>query len=343
MIPDASSQSPTPSAVPPIPSARLSPYQKLRTGWRALPAPHRRRFTIALAGLALLALAFCLPLWELFTYAAATDLHSHILLIPVVSAYLLALRWNRLPTTLGQSWFWAVALALVATAALLLALGTWPTGTRLSSNDRLAAFAASFVCLAWALGFGLLGSNWMRAAAFPLSFLVFLIPLPDGLTTALETASQHASAEATAWLYQLTGLPHLRDGLVFQLPGISLKVAQECSGIRSSWVLFITSLVAAEMFLESPWRRLILVALVIPLGILRNGFRILVIGWLCVEVGPHMIHSFIHHRGGPIFFVLSLIPLFAILWLLRRTEKSSRPEKPADREALSTGAQTDNS
>ena len=114
----------------------------------------------------------------------------------------------------------------------------------------------------------------------------------------------------------------LRDGTVFQLPGIVIEVAQECSGIRSSWVLFITSVLASYLFLKSPWRRAVLVAFVIPLGILRNGFRILVIGLLCVHVGPQMIHSIIHHQGGPLFFALSLIPLFLLLWWLRRGEKS---------------------
>ncbi|MFN0126426.1 MAG: exosortase/archaeosortase family protein [Verrucomicrobiales bacterium] len=166
-----------------------------------------------------------------------------------------------------------------------------------------------------------LGHRWFVSALFPLVFLIFLVPLPDSWVHALEGASQAASAEAAAWLFELTGLPHVRDGKVFQLPGITIEVAQECSGIRSSWVLFITSLVAAEMFLRSQWRRFILVALVIPLGILRNGFRILVISWLCVEVDPKMIDSFIHHRGGPIFFALSLGPLFAILWLLRWSER----------------------
>ena len=78
-------------------------------------------------------------------------------------------------------------------------------------------------------------------------------------------------------------------------------------------MLFITSLLASHLFLESPWRRIVLVAFVIPLGIVRNGFRILVIGLLCVHVGPQMIDSVIHRRGGPLFFVLSLVPLFLLV------------------------------
>ena len=113
----------------------------------------------------------------------------------------------------------------------------------------------------------------------------------------------------------------MRQGTVFELPGIVLQVAQECSGIRSSWVLFITSLLASHLFLRTRWRKIVLVAFVIPLGILRNGFRILVIGLLCVHVGPYMIDSPIHHQGGPLFFALSLVPLFLLLWWLRRQEQ----------------------
>jgi exosortase len=160
----------------------------------------------------------------------------------------------------------------------------------------------------------------MASVAFPFSLLLFMIPLPDRVTITLETWSVLASADVSAVFFRAAGIPLLRDGNVFALPGIVIEVAQECSGIRSSWVLFITSLVASNMFLKSPWRRLILVAVIIPLGILRNAFRILVIGLLCVHVGPHMIDSPIHHQGGPLFFVLSLIPLFLLLRWLRSRE-----------------------
>jgi exosortase/archaeosortase family protein len=90
---------------------------------------------------------------------------------------------------------------------------------------------------------------------------------------------------------------------------------------------FITSVLASHLFLKSPWRRVILVAFAIPLGILRNGFRILVIGQLCVHVDPQMIHSLIHKQGGPLFFALSLIPLFLLLWSLRKGEHEATSEE----------------
>ena len=188
-------------------------------------------------------------------------------------------------------------------------------------NDDLALMALAYVSFVAAGGFLFLGSKWMAAAAFPVAFLIFMVPLPDGVVSWLETASVLASADLAALFFNMTGTPLLRDGTVFALPTIVLRVARECSGIHSSWVLFITSLVASHLFLESPWRRIILVAFVIPLGIVRNGFRILVIGLLCVHVGPHMIDSIIHRRGGPFFFVLSLVPLIVFMAWLRRQEQ----------------------
>jgi len=67
-------------------------------------------------------------------------------------------------------------------------------------------------------------------------------------------------------------------------------------------VLFITSLLASHLFLRSPWRRLVLVAFVIPLGILRNGFRFSSSDCSAVHVGPHMVDSIIHRRGGAVLF-----------------------------------------
>jgi exosortase len=162
----------------------------------------------------------------------------------------------------------------------------------------------------------------MAAAAFPIAFLIFIVPFPERIVEWLETASMLASTNAAHLFFLLSGTPVLRDGTVFHLPGIVFEVAQECSGIRSSWALFMTSLVASHLFLKSPWRQTVFVAFVIPLGILRNGFRILVIGLLCVHVGPNMIHSIIHTQGGPVFFALSLFPLFLLLWWLRSCERS---------------------
>jgi exosortase C (VPDSG-CTERM-specific) len=271
--------------------------------------------------------AFAQSLLVLINYAAGSQLHSYILLVPFVSACLLYLRCDQLP----KNYVIDLPLAIVSLAGGLgvLVFIYWLdfVGRAPADSDRLALLTPSFLCCLAAGGFFFLGRGWMRAAAFPLGFLIFMVPMPDAMVDALETASKSASAEVANLLFHLSGTPLLRAGAIFQLPNITIEVAQECSGIRSSWVLFMTSILAANLFLKTQWRRFALVAFVIPLGILRNGFRILVIGLLCVNVGPQMIHSLIHRRGGPVFFVLSLIPFFLVLWWLRKGDVRARQPK----------------
>ena len=286
---------------------------------------HRKRWRFwsgACFAIVLLA-AFARPLFGLINYAAGSELYSYILLVPFVSAYLLYVRRDQLP----KKYVADFPLAIVSLAAGLgvVAFTYSSIGLASADNGHLVLLTLSFLCFLAAGGFFFLGRDWMRAAAFPVAFLIFMVPMPDAMADALESASKYASAEVANVLFHLSGTPILRAGLVFQLPNITIEVAQECSGIRSSWVLLMTSILAANLFLKTPWRRFALVAFVIPLAILRNGFRILVIGLLCVNVGPQMIHSVIHRRGGPIFFVLSLIPLLLLLWWLRRGEIRTRP------------------
>jgi exosortase C (VPDSG-CTERM-specific) len=285
--------------------------------WRDLSRPQRVRVGGYAGCLALLTLLFIQPLTRLMLYASRSDLHSHILLVPFISAYLLYIRRGR-PAAYHSSIAGAVAVGGIGIAAL--AAGIAWSGS-LSVNDELALMALAYVGFVAAGGFLFLGSKWMGAAAFPVAFLIFIVPLPDAAVNWLEEASALASAEVAALYFNALGTPLVRQGTLFELPGIALRVAQECSGIRSSWVLLITSLLVSHLFLKTWWSRIVLVAFVIPLGILRNGFRILVIGLLCVHVGPHMIASSIHRRGGPLFFTLSLVPLFLLLCWLRRQER----------------------
>jgi exosortase C (VPDSG-CTERM-specific) len=280
------------------------------------PACGNKRFLGWCIYLAILCGAFAVPLLNFACFAAHSDVHSYVLLVPFVTAYLIYIRWNQLADELSSAWGPA-ALLISAGAGAFFAGQHF---TDLNKNDHMTLIALSFVCFAIAGAFLFLGTKWARSAMFPLFFLAFFIPLPAFVVDTLEEASKQASAEVASWLFLITGTPFLRTETIFQLPGITITVAKECSGIRSSLVLIITSLLAANMFLRTTWRRAALVAAVIPLGLLRNSLRILVISLLCVHIGPHMINSVIHRRGGPFFFALSLLPLFAMLWWFRRQE-----------------------
>jgi exosortase C (VPDSG-CTERM-specific) len=266
-------------------------------------------------------LAFSLPLLALIGHASESELYSYIPLVPFVSAWLV---WSRREAfTAGTRPAPAAGAAMCLVAAAALALDVSVRG-RLSLNDHLALTTAAYVALVLAGGFLFLGRAWMTAAAFPAVFLFFMAPLPDAAVRVIESGSVLGSAEMSALLFRLTGTPLVREGTVFALPGIVLEIARECSGINSSWVLFVVGLVASNVFLKATWARIVLVAFIVPLAIVRNSIRILTVGLLCVHIGPHMINSYIHRSGGPIFFALSLVPLFALLLFLKRQGEARR-------------------
>lgn len=294
-----------------------------RSGAASGGAGISRRPAFFLVFVVILVTAFGRPLFSVFSNALGNDpnseLNSYIVLIPFVSLYFLHLERRNLSVDYQTSAGWAVPPFVMAAVAMFF-LFAGERLARLSPNDRLSVSTLAFVGFFWTGGFVILGRKWMATAAFPMLFLIFLTPLPDLVVYWMELGLRWLSADAASLFFALTGTPVLRTGTVFQLPGITIEVAQECSGIRSSWVLFITSLVAAQLFLAKASSKAALIASVIPLGILRNGFRIMVIGLLCVHVDPDMIHSIIHRKGGPIFFALSLVPLLGLLWFLRKRE-----------------------
>ncbi|HET9360194.1 MAG TPA: exosortase/archaeosortase family protein [Vicinamibacterales bacterium] len=289
----------------------------VQAAWRAMGRSSRLRLLGLASSVVVLSLLFVRPLAQLLDLALQNDLHSYVPLVPVISAYLLYSQANYVGsyrTSIG-------AAAILAAAGVAALVASFQFDDRLSVDDALPLRMLAYVSVLGASGFLFVGSDRMRAAAFPVAFLVFMVPLPGVAVNWLELKLVEASADAAALLFTWTGTPLFRQGTVFTLPNIVLEVAQECSGIRSTVVLFITSVLASNLFLQSTWRRIAIVAFVIPLAIVRNGFRVLVIGLLCVYVGPHMSDSFIHHSGGPIFFVLSLAPLSLFLVWLRRHDR----------------------
>lgn len=284
----------------------------------ALSSP--RHFALAAGAVALL---FAKPLFDLTRFALNSDTFSHIILIPFIAAYLASLRWK---TATQQSAASERGVYAASTAAALIALLTallaFAAGVFFKPADvRVCLWTLSFVLLIWAVALRFLGWPAVRQLAFPFALLLFMVPLPQVIMDGIEIFFQHASAFAAAQMIKISGLPAMQDGLFFLLPGLAIQVAQECSGIRSTLVLFITSLIAGYLLLRRPRDRAILALAIIPLAILRNGFRIFSLAWLSVEVNPNIIDSALHHRGGPIFFALSLIPLFLLLLLLRKLEK----------------------
>jgi exosortase C (VPDSG-CTERM-specific) len=272
---------------------------------------------------AILTICFSKPLYDLAWYSLNSELHSYIPLIPLISLYLIWSKRRSLALACRPAPRLAVLSLLGGFATLVAYWWAVKIGWRPDTEDYLALMTLSYLLFFLAGSFVFLGRETLRTIAFPVGFLIFSVPFPGFLQSWMECFLQHSSAQAADVLFRMSATPIFRQGLVFELPGFSLEVAPECSGIHSTLVLFITSLLAGHLFLRAPWNRALLTLGVIPLAILRNGLRIFIIGQLCVRVSPDMINSYIHRHGGPIFFALSLIPFFLLLIFLRKTESGS--------------------
>jgi exosortase len=257
------------------------------------------------------------PLAAAFTLAWRDDQFTHILLILPISAALIFMERRQLASRVSLS---ARSGSAILALSALIALFAWGGPQWVTPDVRLSAGMLSLVVW-WIGAFQLcLGSRASRLVLFPLCFLFGVVPFPQFVLDVVIAQLQLGSAWAAHLLFAASGVPVAQDGILLTIPGLTLQVAEECSSIRSSLMLLVTTLVVAHLLLRSPWRKLVVVALAVPLSVAKNGLRIYTLGMLATRVDPDYLTGRLHHQGGILFFAAALLCVFALLWILRRGE-----------------------
>jgi len=282
----------------------------------ALPFSMRTRNVLSLFLLLAAVAWFWQPLVSLFSLTQQQEHYSHIVLIPCLSLYVLYL--DRKAIFASKEWSpWL--------GSLVIGMGAWCywfADTAIPDSDWMSMTMFALVVMCWGIFVSCFGVRLCRKVSFGMLFLLFMVPFPTVLLDAIVGFLQRSSTEATDLLFSALGVPVFRQGFVFSLSNFTIHVAEECSGIRSALSLFITSFVVGYFFLRSVWTKAALVAIVIPLAIVKNAFRIVGLSLLANYVDPTFItDSMLHRSGGVPLFVLSLIVLFSLAWLLWRVEK----------------------
>ena len=266
----------------------------------------------------LMLLAFATPFSRLIRFALQQEQYSHIILVPLVSAALFFLDRRRIFSHVETRWGMGLGLLFAGAAFHWLGLRH---STSSSENDRLAVTIFS-VLVIWVGGFVLCyGMRALRTGLFPVLFLFLMVPIPDFILDRVIVWLQTWSAEVSYAVFQLVGVPVLRTGFIFSLPGVTIEVAKECSGIRSSLVMLITSLLAGHLYLQSAWTKTVLTLATLPLLIVKNGIRIVTLTLLSIYVDPSFLTGRLHQQGGVVFFLLALAILAPVLWLLQKSER----------------------
>ena len=256
---------------------------------------------------------------ELVLMAGRSELHSHTVLIPLVSAYFLFQERRTIFSSVRPAL--GAGLAFVAVGIVAYGFGMLQ-GSSLDPHGGLSLSIFS-ACAVFIGGFLLFfGSRAFREALFPLFFLVFMIPLPLAVGDPIVAFLQRGSADATDLILKTLGVPFLREGLSFHLARVSVEIAPECSSIRSSMALLITGTVAAKLFLGRWWSRSALVLITIPLALVKNAIRIVTLTLLAQYVDMRFLTGhWLHRSGGFVFFLITFALFAGILLLLRWAEE----------------------
>jgi len=234
------------------------------------------------------------------------DNYSHGFLIIPVAAYLVWERRTQLASLRPQPRNWG--LLLVAAGLAALAAGTLGAEVFITRVSLPLVLAGSVLFLG--------GWPYLRVQAFPLLFLLLMIPIPAILFNRIAFPLQVVASRFAAAGLEALSIPVLRDGNVMILANTTLEVAEACSGIRS--LISLVTLSVMYAYWGEPRRSLqfLLVFSVIPIVILTNGLRVVAIGVAAHYYGPAAAEGVFHTVSGWLIFVVALVLLLALHRLL---------------------------
>lgn len=233
---------------------------------------------------------------------ATDDNYSHGFLILPLAAYFAYERRTQLAQAVSRpSW---AGLMLVAAGLGLLITGT------LGAEQFLTRISL-VVLLAGVLLF-VLGSAHARILAFPVAFLLLMIPLPAIIFNQIAFPLQMLASRFGELALKLLQIPVLREGNVMILANTTLEVAEACSGIRSLITLLTLGIVLGYFTDHRLWVRLAIAGATVPVAIVANGLRVAGTGVAAHYIGPQAALGFLHTFSGWLMFMLAFALLLAI-------------------------------
>jgi exosortase len=232
------------------------------------------------------------------------DNYSHGFLVVPLALYF---AWERRQALMNAP----VRPAALGAVFILGSLMVWAAGilgaelflTRVS----LIGVLAGTVWFIW-------GFAHLRVLAFPILFLLLMIPLPSIIFNQIAFPLQLAASQAGEAVIAAAGIPVLREGNVLVLPARTLEVAEACSGIRSLVSLLMLAIVLGYFTERRRSRRIAIVLASVPIAILANAARVAGTGLAAQWVSPAAADGFFHTFSGWMVFVVA----FAGLLLVQR-------------------------
>jgi len=277
---------------------------------------------LALGFLAMYVPAF----WGLLHGIWGSEEQAHGPIILVLSLWLIWRSWNEM-------------LALPAKPAPGLA---WPLLVfsmvlyMLGMSQQVDAFTiASFILSVAAILLMKRGTPALRLLWFPFFFMLFMIPLPGAIVSALTLPMKMAVSYVTEVLLYAAGYPIARTGVILQIGPYQLLVADACAGLQTLLTLESLGLFYLNVVRHtSAFRNIALALLIIPISFTANVIRVCVLTLITYHFGDAAGQGFLHGFAGMVLFVSALILIIAVDSLLQWVARRREGKRAAARSAI---------
>ena len=214
-----------------------------------------------------------------------------------------------------------------AAGAALLALGLATYVFGRVFNISSIEFG-SHVPIVAALLLLLRGPGALRAAWFPVLYLIFLAPLPGSLVDAVTQPLKHWISVIVVEALHGVGYPIARSGVMITVGQYQLLVADACSGLHSMFSLAaLGTLFMYVMDRPSRLHNAIMVATIVPIAFAANIVRVIVLVLVTYHLGDEAGQGFLHGFAGMFLFVVALGILFGLDRLLGRVPAIAAQER----------------
>jgi exosortase len=198
----------------------------------------------------------------------------------------------------------AAGLGVLAVSLVIFIAGRYGSELFLTRVSMIGVLAGLILYLA--------GRAHLRILAFPIAFLLFMVPLPALIFNQLAFPLQLVASRLGEVAISASGVPVLREGNVLLLPGRALEVAEACSGIRSLLSLLMLAIVLGYFTERRTGPRVAIALAAVPIAVIANAIRVAGTGLASYWISPAAAEGFFHSFSGWLMFVVALVGLLAV-------------------------------
>ena len=260
---------------------------------------------------------------KLISYILLNDDYSYGLLIPLVSAYIIYLKWPKIIKLYVQpSWY---GLPIIFGGLCLFLIGELAADLYLPRLSFIVVVAGLLMLSG--------GYSLLRLVFFPLILLLLMIPLPQLITQKVTLPLQIISTHLATFFLQVLGVPVHRQGNIIDLGVRQLQVVDACSGLRYILALLALGVIFCYFYQRRPWKIVILLLVLLPATIVANALRVAAMGLF-----PALLEGFWHLFSGWLIFLFCFLVLAVVNYLLNWLSPQRIKEVPV--ESAATPAET---